>query len=318
LETIVINHPHEYQKESLPPLILALGYFDGIHMGHQRVIETAVELAEKNEAVPAVMSFHPHPSVVLGKADNSWTYITPLEEKKRILENLGVKKFYVVKFDLKFASLSTNEFVEQYIVGLNVKHVVTGFDFSYGQFGKGNVQTLQQEAMGRFGQTIIEKIEKEGQKISSTLIRHCLKEGLVEKVVPYLGRKYALNGTVVHGDKRGRTIGFPTANLQTDEYTLPKVGVYAVEAQVDDTKYFAMANVGFKPTFKDNQPKPSLEVHIFDFHEEIYGKTVRISWLERIRDEKKFNSIDELIKQLQDDQLKTKEIIRSIYEKNLQ
>ncbi|MDR7072187.1 riboflavin biosynthesis protein RibF [Fictibacillus barbaricus] len=312
METIVINHPHQYHQESLAPLILALGYFDGIHMGHQRVIETAVELAEKNNAYPAVMSFHPHPSVVLGKADESWTYLTPLDEKKKILKGLGVKKFFIVKFDLDFASLSTQDFVDQYIVGLNVKHVVTGFDFSYGKYGKGNVQTLTEEANGRFGQTIIEKIEKEGKKISSTLIRQCLKEGSVESIVAFLGRKYSLNGTVIHGDKRGRTIGFPTANLQTDDYTLPKVGVYAVEAYVDQKKYYAMANVGFKPTFKDNQPKPSLEVHIFGFNNEIYGKTVRISWLKRIRDEVKFSSIDELINQLEDDKRKTLEIIQSI------
>ncbi|WNB90356.1 riboflavin biosynthesis protein RibF [Bacillus sp. NEB1478] len=312
METIVINHPHQYHQETMPPLILALGYFDGIHKGHQRVIETAVELAESCNAYPAVMSFHPHPSVVLGKADESWTYITPLEEKKMLLERLGVKKFFIVKFDLNFASLSTQQFVDQYIAGLNVQHVVTGFDFSYGKYGKGNVQTLMQEANGRFGQTIIEKIEKEGQKISSTLIRQCLKEGSVERIVSFLGRKYSLNGTVIHGDKRGRTIGFPTANLQTDDYTLPKVGVYAVEAYVDQKKYYAMANVGFKPTFKDNQLKPSLEVHIFDFNSEIYGKTVRINWLKRIRDEVKFSSIDALINQLDDDKRKTLEIIQSI------
>lgn len=312
METIVINHPHHYEKESLPPLILALGYFDGIHIGHQRVINTAVELAERNGAIPAVMSFHPHPSVVLGKADENWTYITPLEEKKKILESMSVKQFYLVKFDLDFASLSPEDFVNQYIIGLNVQHVVTGFDFTYGKYGKGNVETLIKDADGKFGQTVIEKIEEEGQKISSTLIRQCLKDGLVERIIPYLGRRYKLNGTVIHGDKRGRTIGFPTANLETDVYTLPKVGVYAVEVCVDQEKYYAMANVGYKPTFKNDQKKPSLEVHIFDFQKEIYGKTVSVTWLKRIRDEKKFNSIDELIQQLKKDKSEALNIIQSM------
>ncbi|MBY6036047.1 bifunctional riboflavin kinase/FAD synthetase [Fictibacillus nanhaiensis] len=313
METIVINHPHQFKRDSLPPLILALGYFDGIHIGHQRVISTAVELAETTGSIPAVMSFHPHPSVVLGKADETWTYLTPLEEKKKILKSMGVKRFFLVKFDLDFASLSTVDFVDQYIVGLNVQHVVTGFDFTYGKYGKGNVQTLVNEADGRFGQTVIEKIEKNGQKISSTLIRQCLKEGLVHEIGPFLGRHYTLNGTVIHGDKRGRTIGFPTANIETEEYTLPKVGVYAVEVSVDHKKYFAMANVGHKPTFKDNQKKPSLEVHIFDFQKEIYGKTISVTWLKRIRNEKKFSSINELIEQLKKDKQQTLEIIQTMY-----
>ncbi|MDM5316480.1 riboflavin biosynthesis protein RibF [Fictibacillus sp. b24] len=312
METIVISHPHHFQQDSLPPTILALGYFDGIHVGHQRVIRTAVELANKNGAVPAVMSFHPHPSVVLGKADHNWTYITPLEEKKKVLENMGVERFYLVKFDHVFAALDTKDFVDQYIIGLNVQHVVTGFDFSYGKYGKGNVETLVKESNGQFGQTVIEKIEKDGEKISSTLIRHFLKEGLVEELVPYLGRRYKLNGTVIHGDKRGRTIGFPTANLDTEEYSLPKVGVYAVEVYIDNEKYFAMANVGYKPTFKDDQKKPSLEVHVFDFNKEIYGKSISVTWLKRIRDEKKFNGIEELIAQLHADKSKTYEIIHSL------
>ncbi len=313
METIVISHPHHFQQDNLPPTILALGYFDGIHVGHQRVIRTAVELAHKNGAVPAVMSFHPHPSVVLGKAGLNWTYITPLEEKKKVLENMGVERFYLVKFDHVFAALDTKDFVDQYIVGLNVQHVVTGFDFSYGKYGKGNVETLVKESNGQFGQTVIEKIEKDGQKISSTLIRHFLKEGHVEELIPYLGRRYSLNGTVIHGDKRGRTIGFPTANLDTEEYSLPKVGVYAVEVSIDHEKYFAMANVGYKPTFKDDQKMPSLEVHVFDFNKEIYGKSISVTWLKRIRDEKKFNGIDELITQLHADKSRTYEIIQSLH-----
>ncbi|KZE65916.1 bifunctional riboflavin kinase/FMN adenylyltransferase [Fictibacillus phosphorivorans] len=312
METIVISHPHHFQQDNLPPTILALGYFDGIHVGHQRVIRTAVELANKNGAVPAVMSFHPHPSVVLGKADHQWTYITPLEEKKKVLENMGVERFYLVKFDHVFAALDTKDFVDQYIIGLNVQHVVTGFDFSYGKYGKGNVETLVKESNGKFGQTVIEKIEKDGEKISSTLIRHFLKEGLVEELVPYLGRRYKLNGTVIHGDKRGRTIGFPTANLDTEDYSLPKVGVYAVEVTIDNESYYAMANVGHKPTFKEDQKKPSLEVHVFDFNHEIYGKTISVTWLKRIRDEKKFSGIDELISQLHADKSKTYEIIHSL------
>jgi riboflavin kinase / FMN adenylyltransferase len=318
LETIVMNHPHSCPRDSMPATVMALGYFDGIHIGHQQVIETAIRLAEKNNAVPAVMSFHPHPSVVLGKADKSWTYITPLEEKKKRLESMGVKRFYLVKFDPEFASLSTRDFVDQYIVGLNVKHVITGFDFTYGKFGKGNVETLLHEADGRFGQTVIEKIEKEGQKISSTLIRQCLSEGRVDEIISFMGRRYTLQGTVIHGDKRGRTIGFPTANLHTEEYTLPKVGVYAVIVQIENKEYFGMANVGYKPTFNNDQKKPAIEVHVFDFQKEIYGETIGITWINRIRDEKKFNSIHELIDQLKEDKKQTIEIMGDNVLKNLQ
>lgn len=302
MKTIRLTHPHQLKKEELPQTVLALGYFDGIHLGHQRVIKKAKEIAEVKGWASAVMSFHPHPSVVLGSEIKHVSYLTPLEEKEKLLEEMGIDLFYIVQFDEEFASLPPEEFVEQYIVGLNAKHVVAGFDFTYGRFGKGNMATLAEHARGRFLQTMIEKVEIDCEKVSSTMLRLLLKDGAVEKIPKFLNRYYSIKGKVVHGEKRGATIGFPTANIQcSDDYLLPQVGVYIVQMKLKGERFNGIANIGFKPTFHEEKSRPTIEVHLFEFNKQIYGEAVEIFWLKRLREEKKFASVDALIKQLNKD-----------------
>lgn len=302
MKLVRLTHPHTLV--GCPPTCMALGFFDGVHRGHQAVIEAAVQYANTHQLTSAVMTFDPHPSVVLGRGVQHVQMITPLERKVQQIEQLGVDTLYVVEFTTAFADLLPQQFVDQYIIGLNVKHVVAGFDFSYGRLGKGTMETLPFHAREQFTATTVHKLEHEAEKVSSTRIRELLANGEVDGVEALLGRTYTTSGVVVDGEKRGRTIGFPTANIELNaDYIVPKPGVYAVKAVVNGVKYGAVCNVGYKPTFHKEQLKLSIEVHIFEFNASIYGDTVTIEWHKRIRDEKKFNGIDALIAQIHADKL---------------
>ncbi|MFD0771099.1 bifunctional riboflavin kinase/FAD synthetase [Bacillus sp. CGMCC 1.60114] len=302
MKLIHLTHPHALNKAEIEPTVMALGYFDGIHLGHQRVIRTAKKVAEERGFKSAVITFHPHPSVVLGKKEAHVEYITPLRSKEKVIANLGIDILYVVKFDEAFANLLPQQFVDDYIIGLNVKHVVAGFDYSYGRLGKGTMETLPFHARGEFTQTVIEKVEFQEEKVSSTLLRKYIRSGEMEQIPAILGRPYTVEGTVVHGDKRGRQIGFPTANVAlNDEYLLPPVGVYAVRMKVNDEWHEGVCNIGYKPTFNESEKQLSIEVHLFEFQRDIYDESVVVEWHMRIREEKKFNGIDELVAQIAKD-----------------
>lgn len=300
MKTIYLEYPID---QNLKPkdTVVALGYFDGVHLGHQTVIHTAKSIAVKNGWLTAVMTFHPHPAVVLGKAKRI-PAITPLFEKEKIMKKLGVDILYIVAFNEAFSKLSPQQFVDEYLLNLSVKHVVAGFDYTYGRYGKGTMDTMPEHSRGKFQVTTIEKVEKNHAKVSSTLIRSLISEGNVEALPEYLGRYYEMTGDVVQGERRGRTIGFPTANLSVSpEYVLPKTGVYAVKVKYKDNIYNGILNLGYKPTFHEQLPEPTLEVHIFDFNQNIYGERLTIEWRKRLRDEKKFSSVDDLIKQIHED-----------------
>ncbi len=300
VEMIKLNHPHTFNKNDFPPLAMALGYFDGVHLGHQKVIKEAKQIAESKGLKSAVMTFDPHPSVVLGKRVQQIEYITPLEDKIRVIEGLGADYLFIVHFTPEFASLLPQQFVDDYIIGLNVKHAVAGFDYTYGKMGKGNMETIQFHSRGSFDFTVVPKLSADGEKISSTLIRSVIHEGRVDAIPSLLGRHFSTAGVVAHGDKRGRTIGFPTANIETpDEYLLPPTGVYAVRIFIRDQWHHGVCNVGYKPTFKEEKAKkPTVEVHIFDFSEDIYGETATVEWHLRLRPEQKFSGIDALVEQI--------------------
>lgn len=308
MKVIHLTHPHGLNKIELAPTVMALGYFDGIHVGHQRVIQTAKKIADEQGCKSAVMTFHPHPSVVLGKKEAHVEYITPLPMKEKIIASLGIDTLYVVKFNPLFANLLPQQFVDDYIIGLNVKHVVAGFDYSYGRLGKGTMETLPFHARGEFTQTVIEKVQFQEEKVSSTLLRKHIRNGEMEQISSILGRCYTVEGTVVHGDKRGRQIGFPTANVALqDEYLLPPTGVYAVKMKVDNEWHEGVCNIGYKPTFKENEKQLSIEVHLFAFQRDIYDESVVVEWYMRIREEKKFNGIDALVAQITKDKKTTEE-----------
>ena len=305
MEVIRIDYPHQYERADFPEMAMALGYFDGVHLGHQRVINKAKTIAEKNGWKSAVMTFDPHPSVVLGKSIQHAEYITPLQAKIELIANLGIDFLFVVNFTAEFANLLPQEFVDQYIINLHVVHMVAGFDFSYGKMGKGNMGTIPFHSRNKFEYTIIPKYSQGDEKVSSSLIRSSIKSGNMEILPQLLGGVYFTSGIVVHGDKRGRTIGFPTANVDANEdYLLPPSGVYAVRIKVQEKWYYGVCNLGVKPTFYDeNHQKPSIEVNIFEFSGDIYGSRVTVEWHKRLRSEQKFAGIDQLVTQIEKDKL---------------
>ncbi|MGJ7921017.1 bifunctional riboflavin kinase/FAD synthetase [Neobacillus sp. LXY-4] len=302
MKVIKINHPHQYRKSDFPEMAMALGYFDGVHLGHQSVISVAKMKADQNGWKSAVMTFDPHPSVVLGKSVQHAEYITPISTKIDLIEKLGIDYLFIVNFTVDFANLLPQEFIDHYIIDLNVKHVVAGFDFSYGRMGKGNMETLPFHSRDQFDFTTVPKYVHGDQKVSSTLIRTEIQTGNVSSLPSLLGGYYTTSGIVSHGDKRGRTLGFPTANIEmTEDYLLPPSGVYAVRIKIDQTWYNGVCNRGYKPTFYQEKDKQTIEVHIFDFSNDIYGKTVTVEWHLRLRSEQKFAGIDQLVTQIEKD-----------------
>ncbi|SDM01302.1 bifunctional riboflavin kinase/FAD synthetase [Bacillus sp. OK048] len=306
MEIIKLNFPLDIDKSLIPPLSMALGYFDGVHRGHQKVILEAKKHAKEKGLQSAVMTFDPHPSVVLRKNVGRVQYITPLAAKIKIIEDLGVDYLFIVNFTADFANLLPQEFIDQFVIDLNVKHVVAGFDFSYGRMGKGTMETLPFHSREKFTFTVVEKFTCGDEKVSSTRIRQYIKEGKTAELPELLGRYYLTTGFVIHGDKRGRTIGFPTANVETNEdYILPPLGVYAVKIKIGEHWYQGVCNVGYKPTFNKEALRVSVEVHVFDFTKYIYDEFVIIEWHQYLRKEQKFSGIEELVSQIERDKQNT-------------
>ena len=308
-----LHYPHDQQELNLEPSAVAVGFFDGLHRGHEDVIGRMEDIAEAEGLKKAVMTFDPHPSVVLSPKKQRTTYLTPLDIKLEMLEEKGIDYCFVINFSSALAGLEPDFFVDQYIVQMNVREVVAGFDFTYGRYGRGTIDTLK--AHVEFNTTGVEKITEGGEKISTTRIREALARNELEHANLILGRPYEVKGVVVQGEKRGRTIGFPTANIEPEyRYHLPAKGVYAVTLRLDneDKIYSGVCNVGVKPTFHDNMERVSIEVHLFDFDRSIYGENVTVYWHHFIRREQKFSGIDELTAQIAKDKQKAVELLENI------
>lgn len=300
MKTIHLSYPLSPPLETTP-VALAIGYFDGVHLGHRRVIQKAIDAAAAQGWRSAVMTFDPHPREVLGQTGYT-KYLTPLADKLEQFAKMGVDIAYVMKFDIPFSSIYPEDFVNECLVPLQARHVVVGFDFTFGYRGMGTAHTLQQLSQERFTLDIISPVNRYGEKVSSTIIREYLHHGEVEQARHLLGRPYRIKGTVVHGDARGRTIGFPTANLALEQpYLVGKNGVYGVRVEVDGETHYGVMNIGIKPTFALEKKEKSLEVHLFDFERDIYGKALTVELLFFLREEQKFAGVDALIAQIHKD-----------------
>lgn len=299
---MIIQHL-QYPLESLEfrPSVLAIGYFDGVHQGHRRVIQKAIDLAKEKGLHSAVMTFHPHPREILGQSGYTH-YLTPLEGKLELLERMGVDITYVVSFDIPFSSVYPQDFINEFLVPLQARHIVVGFDYTFGYRGKGTAFTLQEYSQGRYGLDVVSPITRYGEKISSTIIREYLYGGKIEEATEFLGRPYSLRGIVVHGEKRGRQIGFPTANIGLHEpYLIPRTGVYGVRIYFQDQILYGVMNIGIKPTFEQEKKEKSLEVYIFDFSENMYDMEIKVDFLFFIREEQKFAGVEQLVKRISQD-----------------
>lgn len=299
MKTITIRYPVAFPLPDMPDSrqVLAIGDFDGIHLGHREVIRRAVDTARRLHLPSAIMTFHPHPREVLGH-DKYVSHLTPLPAKLEQFEQMGVDVTYIVQFDHAFSRIEPAQFVEEVLVPLGLDTVVVGFDFSFGHRGAGNPDLLCELAAGRFAVEVVRPYRLNGVKVSSTLVRDCLERGDVRGVETLLGRRYTLTGTVVQGDQRGRQIGFPTANIEPDgPFVVPCNGVYAVWVELDGERHAGVMNIGMKPTFEGGA-KRTIEAHLFDFSRTIYGKKVKLEFVAFLRPERKFPSVAELVAQI--------------------
>lgn len=312
MKIIRLHYPLDNRQDELKDSAAAIGFFDGLHRGHQNVLGKMIEIADQKDLKKAVMTFDPHPSVVLSPKKQRTTYLTPLDIKLEMLEKAGIDYCFIINFSSAFASLAPEYFVKEYLINNKVKEVIAGFDFSYGQYGKGNIDSLK--TYEAFNTTAVPKLTSENEKISTTKLRDDLADHKLEEVNEALGRPFEVQGVVVQGEKRGRTIGFPTANVEPEyRYHLPAKGVYAVTLKLDNEEeiYKGVCNVGVKPTFHDNLTRVSIEVHLFDFNRSIYGENVTVYWHNFIRKEQKFSGIDELTEQIGKDKEKATELLEN-------
>lgn len=276
---------------------VALGNFDGVHRGHQALIERTVEEAKVLNAPVVVLTFEPHPRRFFVPDTGPFRLTLP-PARLRLLEQYGVQAVLAQRFDQPFADLSPDAFIDDVLLkGLGARHVVCGYDFTFGARRGGNVEMLREKGRQKgFGVTVLDPVMHEGEIYSSTRIREALRAGWVSEAADLLGHSWEIEGAVELGDQRGRTIGFPTANVALGEHLRPRFGVYAVRVLVDGEWRNAVANLGRRPTFGKLQE--NFEVHLFDFSGDLYGKVLRVALIEFIRPEMKFAGLDQLKAQI--------------------
>jgi len=288
LETFHLTHCQESISLKAEACVMAMGFFDGVHLGHRRVIARAKQIAMANHLQLAVMTFFPHPKEVLSRGEIKMDYLTPIGVKEEIFAELGVDKLYIVKFDEIFALVSPKEFIHKYVVGLNVVHVVAGFDFTYGCKGLGDMNTIEAHGGYTFRVTTVPKMELSGSKISSTLIRELLASGNVREIASYLGNDYETRGKFLLYT-RSLTPGYLKAEIASlPNYTLPKAGFYEIEVYIDHRHYQGIACVRSKLN------TIMVEIELFHCHR-IQNCTIKIKWLNRLTETKKIQAADRLV-----------------------
>ena len=295
----------DFQNVSFP--VLTTGTFDGVHLGHKTILDKLKSIARENDGESVLLTFSPHPRIVLFPEQNDLKLLTTREEKIELLERYGVDHLIIHPFTKEFSRLSSVEFIRDLLVNqLQIKKLVIGYNHHFGRNREGSLEHLLEcGPVYGFDVEEIPAADIDNVNISSTKIRKALNNGDLSTAKSYLGHDYSLAGEVVKGERRGTDIGYPTANIQIDNpiKLIPANGVYAVYITVADTQYQAMMNIGVRPTVTENSNSPdrTIEINIFDFDQDIYGEPVRVTMVERIRDEVKFDSVKELAIQLADD-----------------
>jgi riboflavin kinase/FMN adenylyltransferase len=294
---------HNFRSPSV-----ALGNFDGVHLGHQEILKRTVKTAHNKNREAIVYTFDPHPRLVLAKVPDVPRITTP-RERIEVLEHLGIDVLILAEFTQDYAQQTPEEFVENLLVEeLGAKNLFIGENYRFGKGRSGTPQTLKKlgPELG-FSVHIIPPVLIEGQMVSSSRIREHLLKGEIRKANALLGREFTIEGRIIHGHHRGKGLGFPTANIKPEVKLHPPEGVYAVFCKIDDTIHQGVMNIGYNPTFRDR--RVSYEVHILDFDVNIYGKTAKVYMVDKLRDEKAFDSVEELKSQIQADVEKGRTIL---------
>ena len=296
-------------SNSLKNVVLTIGNFDGVHIGHQALFNQVIEKAESIDGTSVVITFEPHPIRVI-KSNKHFPLITLYEQKVELIGATGVDTLICIPFTREFAAIPARTFVKEILCDqLGMKAIVVGQDYSFGRKREGDIFLLKEMAVAHgFDVIISEWIELEGGRISSTEIRNLVREGGVEEAKKLLGRYYQVRGSVIRGrDRGGKLLGFPTANLTLYDELCPKGGVYAVTVEYQDTTYQGVANIGYSPTFDNGEF--SVEVHILDFDQNIYERPIRVNFIRRLRGEKKFPGPEALSEQISLDIEKARELL---------
>ncbi|MBA6232397.1 MULTISPECIES: bifunctional riboflavin kinase/FAD synthetase [unclassified Colwellia] len=306
----LIRGIHNIQAED-HGCVLTIGNFDGVHLGHARVIKALIEKAKALNCSPAVMIFEPQPQELFSP-NTAPARLTRLRDKYFLLKNLGVQRLICVNFHREFARKSASEFIEQLLVKqLGIKHLIIGDDFRFGKNRLGDFSLLKQ-AGEKFDFTVSDtaSFKLEDSRISSTKIRKALENNELADVEEMLGRAYSIIGRVFHGDKRGRQLGFPTANVLLKRRVSPISGVFVVKVNTVEDCFYGVANIGSRPTVAGIRQQ--LEVHIFNFNKDIYGQTIEVVMLKKLRNEIKFSSLDELTMQISQDSEQAKAFVQNL------
>ncbi len=296
----------ENLKRPLRNPVVTLGNFDGVHLGHQQIFRRVKEEASKIDGKGVVVTFEPHPLKVLAP-ERFLPLLTPFRTKMMLIEESGIDIVLCVEFSLAFSEISPAEFIESILVGkIKIRKVIIGYNYHFGKGQRGDVRTLKEagEALG-FDVEVVGPLKVGQTIVSSSKVRTLIQAGEVEEASKLLGREYPIIGKVVEGQKRGQTLGFPTANLEISDELYPKTGVYAVEVAWRQQRFNGLANIGSNPTFflqtGTREERLSLEVHILDFNQEVYGEEIEVRFKKRIRDEVRFGSPLLLIEQIKKD-----------------
>jgi len=301
------------EKLTIPNAVVTVGVFDGVHCGHDAIIRRLLAVAREKKGESVVVTFWPHPKLFLTPEGAGLKYLSTLREKRELFDKKGVDHFIIVPFTRELSNYSSEKFIKEIIVGkVKAKHLIVGFNHHFGKNREGSFETLKSLA-GRY-KIEVEQVDArvvDNQNVSSTRIREALNSGDILLANRLLGYHYSLNGTIIGGKKIGRSLGFPTANiLPKERYKLiPKDGVYAVYINLDDKTLKGMLNIGLRPTLSNGENGKSIEVHIFDFKHQIYGKDVQVRFVGRIRDEVKFSSVEHLVEQLKKDKTIAQDIL---------
>lgn len=293
--------------------VVTSGTFDGVHRGHQKILMRLKEIAQLNDGQTVVITFHPHPRNIVNQNREEMKELTTLNEKIDKFTDLGINHLLILPFTAEFSQISPDEFIQKiYIDALNTKKLVIGYDHRFGKNREGGLDyLLKNNHQYHFTIEEILRQDLENNTISSTKIRNALTEGNIKMANQYLGSEYELNGTIVEGDKIGRTIGFPTANLNIIDNSklIPADGIYAVKILLKTKIYKGMLYIGNRPTLSGNLEK-RIEVNIFDFEQEIYGEKMKIFLVDKIREDKKFINLQEMTHQLKEDEKNAREILK--------
>jgi riboflavin kinase / FMN adenylyltransferase len=284
------------------PLFLAIGVFDGVHLGHQAVISTSAEHAREINGTPVVLTFDPHPEKIL-RPSKAPHLLTATSHKIALIRALGVRHLLIISFDKHFAATEPENFVKQLVQHSKpLREICVGHEWSFGRNRSGNLQLLKKlGAQFDFSVVGISPVTVNGEIVSSTTIRRAIEAGDLEKAATMLGREYTILGTVVRGDDLGKKIGFPTANLSAHSEQFPPNGVYFAEAKLDGVVYPGVVNLGYRPTMSSGRSDRVLEMYLLDFDQDIYGKDLELRFVRYLRPEKKFENVDALVRQIQCD-----------------